>query len=749
MARVNHKKIKQLLMQKRSRITDRQFFTSRLFAGHLEDIAIAQTRRHKYNRRIHVRMVWDPKEDSTIAQTNNASILINAGNPLVTKENRARIDRYEVVCGLFAHELGHVLFTDFLAMQTYQNYIASYKWFPNSPMLKTYGDKHREEDLWEYAKREPENLEFLIRIAHDIGNILEDGYIEGRILAAFPGVLGHSLEVMRYQQFNRMHTVTEMIADENDEDENDFHHIYLSIREILLQYAKYGEIKYGEEPLSDERIQTVFSLIPAIDQALTNSSGREHWAAVNQILVHCWEYIKSFIEYCKQKRQEKIDAGEEAGIGQIVIRILGSAAGTSSEATGDTAPVSGAGKSSGPLPNAEKRAATKALADDSSESEEKESDPNADDEEVSGDENPASESSEGDSQEKQPVSSEETGRLPYQHTERVSVPNSGETTYNEEYKAELYENAASDIERLLDKMAEKAACKELENERLRELNEVAQNISYGDIHSGVKVTVNRIAEVDERMIEQYKESAVPLINISKKLQKSIIQQLNDRQKGGKQTGLIIGRRLDAHALCRNDGKVFYKNALPNEIPRLSVGLLLDESGSMSSADRSTYARATAIILYDFCQSLDIPVMIYGHSTGNNSVEMYSYAEFDSIDRDDKYRLMDISARWSNRDGAALRFVAEQLSKRPEEIRILILVSDGQPADSGYYGTAAEEDLRGIKQEYHRKGLLFIAAAIGDDKENIKRIYGDSFMDISDLEQLPEKLTSVVKRYIRV
>lgn len=69
----------------------------------------------------------------------------------------------------------------------------------------------------------------------------------------------------------------------------------------------------------------------------------------------------------------------------------------------------------------------------------------------------------------------------------------------------------------------------------------------------------------------------------------------------------------------------------------------------------------------------------------------------SIDKNDKYRLMDISARGSNRDGAALRYVAEQLSKREEEVRILILVTEGQPADSGYSGTAAEEDLRGIEQ----------------------------------------------------
>ena len=115
----------------------------------------------------------------------------------------------------------------------------------------------------------------------------------------------------------------------------------------------------------------------------------------------------------------------------------------------------------------------------------------------------------------------------------------------------------------------------------------------------------------------------------------------------------------------------------------------------------------------------------------------------------QYRMMDISARGGNRDGAALRFVAEQLSKRPEEIKILMIVSDGQPADTGYGGTAAEEDLRGIRQEYQRKNIIFVAAAIGDDKQNIERIYGDSFMDITDLNQLPAKLTGVVRRHIRV
>ena len=255
--------------------------------------------------------------------------------------------------------------------------------------------------------------------------------------------------------------------------------------------------------------------------------------------------------------------------------------------------------------------------------------------------------------------------------------------------------------------------------------------------------------VKDEMKEQFDEASPPLLHISKQLQRSVTQQLKDKRRGGKQTGLYMGRRLDTHALPRNDGRVFYKTALPSETPELAVALLLDESGSMSGNDRATSARATAIILYDFCQALNIPIIVYGHSTGYGSVELFSYAEFDAIDRDDRYRMMDISARGSNRDGAALRFVAEQLAKRREDVRILILVSDGQPSDSGYYGSEAEADLRGIRQEYQRKGLLFVAAAIGEDKANIQRIYGESFLDITDLNKLPVALAEVVKRHIRV
>ena len=749
MARVNHRRVKQLLNEKRSKITDRQFFTSRILAGHFEDVAAAQTKRYRYNRRVHVNIYWDPK-DHNGACTNNTSIRINAGHPSVTKI-RGRMNRYEMICGLFAHELGHVLYTDFLAKQTYMNYLSAYKFFPAPPVLKEAQDARNEKDFWEYVKADPRNMAFAQQIAFFIANVLEDGYIESRILAQFPGMLGYNLSIMRDHQFKDMSTVTQLIEKEDDGSG----HIFQSILQIILSYALFGEIKYGETPLSDIRIQTVFKLIPQIDDAVTTTSAKERWQIVSLILIRLWHHIEDYIEICKEHQDEAASAGSGSSAGEVLAGLLQALSGTSSQGEGSGTPVPGADKDAPPAVNSEKREKTKAEcksdeneSGEDSENAESESNTNQSDEAES-DSNFSPDSIDGGTSGKQATTSEEGGRIPYHQTDSVSEPVGGETQYDDDYKREQSDRAAADIERMLEQMAEKAACKQLENERIQELNEAAQSISYGNIHNGVNIAVHRIAEVDEELQDQYHQICGPLLTISKQLQRNLIQKLKDQQRGGKQTGLVMGRRLDAHALCRNDGKVFYKNNLPNEIPRISVGLLLDESGSMSCGDRSTYARAAAIILYDFCQAMNIPIMVYGHSTSwSRGVDLYSYAEFDAIDKNDKYRMMDISARGSNRDGAALRYVAEQLSKRDEEVRILILVSDGQPADAGYSGTAAEEDLRGIKQEYKRKGLLFVAAAIGDDKQNIERIYGDSFLDITDLNQLPMKLTAVIKRFMR-
>ena len=735
-----HKRVRERLDEVKNTITDEEFFTSSLLAKHFELIASAQTGRYGSKSRIKVCIFWDVKEPD-VAWTDNRKIYINAAHPFVlTGENRVK--RYQLVTGLFAHELGHILYTDFLKPQTHKNAIKNRRWFPWTPKLETSVSLAVEKELWKFVKQDEKQLKFILKVVHDIYNVIEDGYIENRMLIEYPGSLGCGLDNVRTVQFNSIDTVSVM----KEMETAGTWHIYKTISQNILSYVKFGSIKYGGTPYSDERIKTVFELIPTLDKGRLSKNPKERLAAANEVLIRCWEYIKDFYNYCKDKLGDE-NEGEGTGLDEIIEKLLGDKKGGSIIGKGGGKPVviekddesSEEAKGTAKASEKTKKIVLKISLTEAGKvkSEGSSATASLDCDDAGGEKPPETKAEEG-------------GRIPLIETDEIEIPEGGETTYDPDYEREKYDKAASDVERLLSNMAEKAACQELEKERLAELNGYAEDISYGNAHQGVNKRVLRIAQVDDDLINQFDQIASPLLYISKQLQKNIRNKIIDTRRGGKITNQVIGRRIESRNLFRNDGKVFYKTNLPTDV-ELAVAVLVDESGSMSCGDRATYARAASIILYDFCSSLGIPITIYGHTSSfyKKEVQLRSYAEFDAFDDTDKYRLMDIQARENNRDGAAVRFVAERLLKRPETTKLLIVISDGQPWDSGYGGTAAEADLRGIKQEYKQKGIVFVAAAIGDDKENIERIYGDSFLDITDLNELPVKLTDIIKKHIRL
>ena len=103
----------------------------------------------------------------------------------------------------------------------------------------------------------------------------------------------------------------------------------------------------------------------------------------------------------------------------------------------------------------------------------------------------------------------------------------------------------------------------------------------------------------------------------------------------------------------------------------------------------------------------------------------------------------------NRDGAAIEVSSSLLARRSEDVKLLFIISDGQPNDGSYKGETAKKDIQDILTKYRRKGITTFATAIGSDKDKIKAIYGDGYLDITDLSQFPKQLTNmVVKRIMR-
>ncbi|MDO4274141.1 MAG: nitric oxide reductase activation protein NorD [Eubacteriales bacterium] len=700
----NQKTLKKMIREQELSITDEELFLSSAFQKH--QTSLAQTATGRYRNGLQVLMEWDDDPEAYVAYTDNYKIHNNTANHL-TQSFPTRYLRSQSLTGLTGHEIGHLRYTDFTSLGIYLSSMQNGSFYPNPPDFSTSSYQNFLMTAWEAMEdKEKATCMVLANCASSISNILEDVYIEARMCEAFPGVFRQGILLNNLRFAEQMPSIQEQI----DKKYNDFS----IVANLIIQYCKTGNIN-NLSGYSGPYLDYLEECVPYIDDSVYEDDAKARFDATNHILIILWEYLQPMIEEMK----EKLEESDESEAGKNLSDTLG-------EEIKGGMPLPGipGGKAPKNVPAGKKDKKNNPLPPD----------PLA--------------TRQAAIQEIQEVMHEEGERIALAKTNTITDENNPGITYNHQYSGSGYEKAASDLFDILTDVATEKAEERYQQEMTEELQKTANDIRYGNAHAGIHVTVNRIQRVEPSMISDYQSVAPALLRASKRLQASIAPLLREEAEGGNLKNLIYGKRLNMNALYHQDGTLFMRNRLPDEEQKLAVALLVDESGSMSWNDRITHARKTAIVLYDFCRGLNLPITIYGHSTDDGGVALYSYAEFDSIDNTDCYRLMDMSARGGNRDGAALRYVAEHLDKHAAKRKLLILISDGQPADYGYSGTEAEADLRGIKKEYEKKGITLFAAAIGDDKENIKRIYKDGFLDITNLEDLPKHMTLLVKQYLK-
>ncbi|MDD3279541.1 MAG: VWA domain-containing protein [Lachnospiraceae bacterium] len=702
--KTTQKELKKMIRNQECSIQDKELFLSSAYQNYMTSLAKAATGR--YRNGLQVIMEWNEAPDAGIAYTDNYKIHANAANP-ITQSLPSRYLRSQSLTGLGGHEIGHLLYTDFTSLGLYLTSMKSGSFYPEAPTFpQPLFEQHLEEITEAMESKDAASCMTLQQCAATLNNILEDVYIESRMCDSYAGTFRQGILLNNLRFAEQMPSIQDQIDKGYQE--------YAIIVNLIICYCKAGTIN-NLSGYTGPYLDSLEDCIPFIDDCLYEEDGKERFRATNQLLTILWSYIKPLIK----ETQKKLDESDEEDALETLKDILGK------QIKGGQPLPSGRG---GQMP----KNAPKGKQGKPSE----------------GFHSLSPETRQAGLTEVQDVLAEEGSRIALAKTTAILDENNPGVTYNHQYAGSGYEKSAKDLFDILNHVAAEKAEEQYEQEMTEELQKAADDIRYGDAHQGIHVTIHRIQRVSEGQIANYQTVARPLLQASKRLQSSIAPLLKAEAEGGKMKNLLFGKRLDMHALHHNDGTIFSHTRLPSEEQKLAVGLLIDESGSMSDEHRITHARKTAIVLYDFCKSLNIPVTIYGHSTDGAGVALYSYAEFDSLDSTDRYRLMDMSARGGNRDGAALRFVAEHLVGRPEQQKLLILISDGQPADYGYYGTEAEADLRGIKKEYEKKGITLFAAAIGSDKENIKRIYKEGFLDITKLEDLPKNLTLLVKQYLK-
>ncbi|MEI3302297.1 MAG: hypothetical protein V8R94_01605 [Lachnospiraceae bacterium] len=52
-----------------------------------------------------------------------------------------------------------------------------------------------------------------------------------------------------------------------------------------------------------------------------------------------------------------------------------------------------------------------------------------------------------------------------------------------------------------------------------------------------------------------------------------------------------------------------------------------------------------------------------------------------------------------------------------------------------------------REKLEHRGIHVMAAAIGEDRELIRRIYGKGFLNISDTERIPAAMAGIIRQYM--
>lgn len=243
--------------------------------------------------------------------------------------------------------------------------------------------------------------------------------------------------------------------------------------------------------------------------------------------------------------------------------------------------------------------------------------------------------------------------------------------------------------------------------------------------------------------QKYNEYLAGLKPFIKRLVRGFDEIIDEKSNGIRSRNLLAGTKINPSATATSNGKVFIKNKLPEDVADVAVCVLIDQSGSMHG-QRIDSAKSTSIILSEFCETLDIPYAVFGHNYGRNII-LYNYTDFeDNISS--KYSISNMSASGCNRDGSALKYAIKALTERVEPSKLLFIISDGWPSAYNSRSTA-EKDIKEAVSLAKKNGILLSAMAIGEDKDAIQKLYGDAFIDISDLTKLPKKVINKIKRYI--
>jgi len=253
----------------------------------------------------------------------------------------------------------------------------------------------------------------------------------------------------------------------------------------------------------------------------------------------------------------------------------------------------------------------------------------------------------------------------------------------------------------------------------------------------------------DAILSEHKPVASRLRHIIDALQPEGVQRFR-RQEDGDEIDLnaAIRAMIDIRLGQTPDTRINIRIA--RKVRDLAVLVLLDLSEStnekLGGSEKPVIqlAREATSLLSWAIDRVGDPFAIHGFaSDGRHDVQYYRFKDFDDHYGDEaKAKLAGMQGGLSTRMGAALRHAASFLWKQPEQKKLILLVSDGEPADIDVRDPQyLRHDTKKAVEELATRGVHTFCLTLDPNADDyVSRIFGNkNYMVVDHVNRLPERL----------
>ncbi len=263
---------------------------------------------------------------------------------------------------------------------------------------------------------------------------------------------------------------------------------------------------------------------------------------------------------------------------------------------------------------------------------------------------------------------------------------------------------------------------------------------------------------DAAVIEALLDAHKPLVRRLKFLIEAVQPQGVIRQRkleDGDEIDInaAVQAMVDVRMGIQPDPRISIRTRL--QLRDLSVLLLIDLSESTNDPVRDAendvtvldLAREAAALLADAMAKIGDPFAIHGFdSNGRHDVEYYRFKDFDApYDDKVKARLAGMTGQLSTRMGAALRHAGSLLRRRPSHKKLILLLTDGEPADNDVRDPQyLRHDTKKAVEELGRQGIRTFCVSLDPQADDyVSRIFGaKNYVILDHISRLPAKLPAL-------